>query len=208
MNRDEKAAVVATLSEQISSSDAVFAVDYRGLSVSQAAELRTRLRDADASFRVIKNRLTIRALDDAGEGARALEEHLSGPTALTFVNGDVALAAKALRTYAGEVDKLEFKGGVMGDQSLDADQIGALARMPGRDQLNAQLAGIVASPLTGVVRGLAALVQGLASQLGQIRDQGLVSDEPSSADGEVEEAAEPAAAADDAPESAEPDPDG
>src|SRR3954451_6706361 len=97
MNREQKAAAIAEIVAQIKESDAVFAVDYRGISVPQAADLRTRLRDADASFRVVKNTLTERAADKAG--AEGLKELLEGPTAMTFVRGDAALAAKALRDF-------------------------------------------------------------------------------------------------------------
>ena len=83
MNRDQKAAVIDEVAVQISKSEAVYAVDYRGISVPQAAELRTKLRDADASFRVVKNTLGERAADKAG--AEALKELLDGPTAMTFV---------------------------------------------------------------------------------------------------------------------------
>ena len=86
MNRDQKAAVIDEVAGQISGADAVFAVDYRGLSVPQAAELRTRLRDADASFRVVKNTLTERAADKAG--VEGLKQLLEGPTAMTFVRGE------------------------------------------------------------------------------------------------------------------------
>ena len=115
MNREQKAAAVAEIAESIKEADAVFAIDYRGISVPQAAELRTRLRDVDASFRVVKNSLTERAVDEVG--ADALKALLEGPTALTFVRGDAALAAKALQTFRRETDRLEFKGGLLGAEA-------------------------------------------------------------------------------------------
>src|ERR671922_1623724 len=113
MNKEQKAAVVDEVAGQIEGSEAVFAVDYRGISVPQAAELRTRLRDADASFRIVKNTLTLRAADKAG--AEALKELLEGPTAMTFVRGDAAMAAKALADFrrASGGTLLQFKGGWM-----------------------------------------------------------------------------------------------
>ncbi len=173
MNKDQKAAVVDEVAAQISDSGAVFAVDYRGISVPQAAELRAKLRDADASFRVVKNSLTERAADKAG--ADSLRELLDGPTALTFVRGDAAVAAKALNDFARASQLLEFKGGLLDGAALSADEIRAIARMPARDVLNAQFVGLVASPLTGLVRSLGGLIGGLASQLRQIGEQGLVS---------------------------------
>ena len=94
MNRDQKSAAIEEIAAQIEGAEAIFAVDYRGISVAQAAELRAKLRESDASFRVVKNRLTKLAADKAGEAR--LTELLEGPTALTFVGGDTASAAKAI----------------------------------------------------------------------------------------------------------------
>lgn len=181
MNRDQKEAAVAAVAAQIEQSDAVIAVDYRGISVPQAAELRTRLNDAGARFRVVKNTLTKLAVDQAG--ADSLKEILEGPTAFTFVaaeGGDAALAAKALAEFGRRNDLLEFKGGVMGGEALSVEQLGALARLPAREVLHGQLVGVVASPITGLVRGLNALIAGLAIQLKQIAVQ--KTEEPSGAD--------------------------
>jgi large subunit ribosomal protein L10 len=172
MNRDEKATAIEEIAAQIEGAEAIFAVDYRGISVPQAAELRSKLRDADASFRVVKNRLTKLAADKAGE--ERLAELLEGPTALTFVRGDTAMAAKAISTFNREHEVLTFKGGFMEDLSLDEDRFKSIARLPSRDVLNGQFAGVVASPLTGLVRGLGSMVSGLALQLGQIAERGLV----------------------------------
>jgi large subunit ribosomal protein L10 len=177
MNREEKSATIQEIAAQIEASEAIFAVDYRGITVSQAAELRSKLREADASFRVVKNRLTKLAADKAGE--ERLAELLQGPTALTFVRGDTAQAAKAISTFNKEHDVLTYKGGFMDTTSLDAESFKAIALLPSREVLIGQFAGVVASPITGVVRGLNALIQGLASQLGQIADQGLVTGEAS-----------------------------
>jgi large subunit ribosomal protein L10 len=178
MNRDQKQAVVQEVASQIQDSEAVFAVDYRGISVPQAAELRERLNEAGARFRVVKNTLTIRAVEQAG--ADHMKEMLEGPTAFTFVaadGGDVALAAKALSQFRRANQLLEFKGGRMGGEALTIDQIESIARLPARDVLDGQLVGVLASPVTGVVRLLNQLIAGLAQQLQQVADQGLVSGE-------------------------------
>jgi large subunit ribosomal protein L10 len=172
VNRDQKAAVIDRLAGQLESAEAVFAIDYRGLSVQQAVDLRSSLTEADAVFTVAKNTLTERAADKAG--AETLKPLLEGPTALTFVNGDVAVAAKALATFRRQNNVLEFKGGSLGDEVLSIDQIESIARLPARDVLFGQFVGVVASPITGVVRGLNALISGLAIQLGAIAEQGLV----------------------------------
>jgi len=169
MNREQKAAAVDEIAGQLKESEAVFAVDYRGISVPQAAELRVRLREADATFRVVKNTLTDRAADQAG--TETLKALLEGPTALTFVRGDAALAAKAIATFGRETDTLAFKGGLLGAEPLDPEQILAISRLPARDVLYGQLVGLAASPITGLVRGLNALIAGLAIQLGQIAEK-------------------------------------
>ena len=144
MNRDQKAAVIDEVAGQITGSEAVFAVDYRGISVPQAAELRIRLRGADATFRVVKNTLTDLAADRAG--AEGLKELLTGPTAMTFVRGDAAAAAKALRDFRRSTGNqlLEFKGGWMN---------------------GAPLSGL-AGALNNLIGGLARALQGVADQKG------------------------------------------
>lgn len=192
MNRDEKAQAIEEIAADITASEAIFAVDYRGISVPQAAELRSKLREADASFRIVKNRLTKIAADKAGEGER-LNDLLQGPTALTFVRGDTAQAAKAITSFNKEHEVLTYKGGFMGSTSLDEDAFKAISRLPGREVLNGQLAGVVASPLTGLVRGLGSMIQGLALQLGQIAEKGLVSGEAPKDEAQIAEPAEDAA---------------
>jgi large subunit ribosomal protein L10 len=179
MNREEKSAAIKEIAADIEAAEAIFAVDYRGISVPQAAELRSKLREADASFRIVKNRLTKIAADQAGE--ERLAELLQGPTALTFVRGDTAQAAKAITTFNKEHEVLTYKGGFMDSTSLDEVAFKSIAKLPGREVLNGQLAGVVASPLTGL-------------QLGQIAEKGLVSGEAPAAEEPKAEKAEEAPA--------------
>jgi large subunit ribosomal protein L10 len=205
MNRDQKAAVVDEIAGQIEAAQAIFAVDYRGISVSQIAELRAKLRESDTRFRIVKNSLSERAADKAG--AEALRPMLEGPTALALVAGDAAMAAKALNDTARALNNLiEFKGGLMDGNTLSADDVRAIARLPSRDVLNAQLVGTIAAPLSGLVRTLNALIAGVAIQLQAIADQDLVSGEApaaaaaAAAEPEAEAAPEPEAEAEAAPE--------
>jgi large subunit ribosomal protein L10 len=174
MNRDQKAAVVEEVAGRLQDAEAVFAVDYRGISVPQAAELRERLGEAGASFRVVKNTLTILAADKAG--TEELKELLEGPTAFTFVSpdGDPALATKALANFNRDTDLLAIKGGRMAGAVISIDTIQELARLPAVEVLHGQLVGTLASPVTGLVRGLNQMIAGIAQQLQQIADQGLV----------------------------------
>ena len=207
MNREQKAERVAEIATAIKESEAVFAVDYRGISVPQAAELRTKLIDAGARFSVVKNTLTERAADDAG--ADSLKEYLEGPTAFTFVSadGDVALAAKALSQFRRANDVLEFKGGLMNGEVLTIDQIESIAKLPAVEVLHGQMVGVLASPITGLVRGLNQLIAGLAIALGQIQAEGKIgadapAEEPAAEDDEgpaAEESPAEEASAEEAP---------
>jgi large subunit ribosomal protein L10 len=172
VNRNQKSDVIEQVATQIRESQAVFAVDYRGVTVKQAGMLRDRLLEADATFRVVKNTLTERAADEAG--APGLKGLLTGPTALTFVRGDAALAAKALAGFRRETQLLDFKGGTLEGDTLSVEQVESIARLPTREVLQGQFVGVLASPLTGLVRGLGGLISGLAVALGQIQEKGLV----------------------------------
>ncbi len=200
MNREQKAAAIAEIAAHIDESEAVFAVDYKGISVPQAAELRAKLRDADATFKVVKNSLTERAADQVG--AEQLKELLEGPTALTFVRGDAAVAAKAIADYGRLTQLLPFKGGLMEGAALAPEEIRALSRLPSREVLYGQLVGVVASPVTGLVRTLGALVSGLAVALGQVREKKesgeIPAGEPPAAPAEAEPQAEAEAPAEQA----------
>jgi large subunit ribosomal protein L10 len=211
MNRDQKTAVVDEIAEQLQGSEAIFAVDYRGISVTQVADLRDKLRDADARFRVVKNSLSELAADKAGMAS--LKPMLIGPTALTFVKGDAAMAAKALNDAARSFQLLDFKGGVLNGSVLTADDVRSIARLPSRDVLNQQLVATIAAPLSGLVRTLNALIAGVAIQLQAIVDMDppvLVSGEAPAPALAAEPEPEPepeAPAADPEPEAAAPESD-
>jgi large subunit ribosomal protein L10 len=195
MNREEKAAVIDEVASQIEEAHAIFAVDYRGLSVRQAADLRARLIEIDSNLRVVKNTLTERAADKVG--AEPLKAFLEGPTAFTFVKGDPVLAAKALAAFRREAQLPEFKGGWMDGKELTVADIEALSRLPSLEVMHGQLVGLVANPLSGLVRTLNALLSGIAIALGQIQEQGLVggeapAPEAPAADAEAEAPAEDA----------------
>jgi large subunit ribosomal protein L10 len=172
LNREQKAQVIEEVAESLRESNAVFAVDYRGITVAQSAELRTTLRAAECV------------------GADGLKPILQGPTAMTFVRGDAAAAAKALRDFrrASQNTLLEFKGGWMDGQALSPEDVDAIAQLPSKEVLVGRLVGMIASPLTGLATALNNLPAGLARQLQQIVDQGLLGgDAPASATTDTEE---------------------
>jgi large subunit ribosomal protein L10 len=196
MNREEKAAVIDQIAGEFGESDAIFALDYRGITVAQIAELREKLRASDTKLRVAKNSLSELAADQAG--VADIKPMLVGPTALALVKGDAAAAAKVLSDTARALrGPLEFKGGFMSGSVLSGADVEAIAKLPSREVLNAQLVGTIAAPLTGLARTLNALISGIAIQLGQIRDQGLVSGTapaPAADEAPAAEAAAPAEA--------------
>lgn len=192
MNRAEKAAVIEEITAEINEAQAVFAVDYRGITVAQVADVRAKLRESDTTFRVVKNTLTERAADQAG--AEALKALLEGPTALAFVKGDAAAAAKTLSDAAKETELLPFKGGLMDGNALSADDIKAISKLPSREVLYGQLVGIVASPITGLARSLNGLLGGLAIALAGVQEK--------KESGEIPAGDAPAAAAEPAAEEA------
>ena len=191
MNREEKAALVEEIAAQLAEAGAIFAVDYRGIGVPEAAELRGKLAESDASFRIVKNRLAKRAAESAGtEDLTALFE---GPTALTLVKGDPVTAAKTIADFARQHRVPTYKGGIMDGAPLDPEQFQRIARLPGLDVLHGQLVGVVSSPISGVARGLSQLLAGLAGQLGQIQEQGLVkgqAEEPAQGEEKTDDEAE------------------
>ena len=175
MNLAEKTAVVDEIAADLEQAKAILAVDYRGISVAEIAELRSQLYEADSKLRIVKNTLSRRAVDQAG--VDALKEYLIGPTAFAFIGGDIAQAAKALNGFASDGEPITFKGGLMDGNLLSADDIKRIAKLPARDILNGQLTCLVASPLTGLARGMNGLLGGLAIALAQIREQ-KISEEP------------------------------
>ena len=168
MKREEKARVIEELAEKLRGGAAVL-VDYQGMDVAQSTQLRARSREAGVEFVVAKNTLTRRAADEAG--VEDLSEYLVGPTALAFSEDPVA-SAKLMAEFAGQVESFSLKGGLLeGGRVLDEAGVVALSRLPGREQLLAQVVGGISSPLTGLVNVLNNTVQGLVIALNQIAEQ-------------------------------------
>jgi large subunit ribosomal protein L10 len=158
--RPEKVAVVEEISSKLQAADAIFVSEYRGMTVAQLAELRDALRPNEAQHVIYKNTLTRLAV--AAIGREVLDEHLSGPTALTFVSGDVAGAAKALCDAAKRFPALVIKGGMLGETVLSSVDVAALAELPSRDELLAQFAGALQAPLVKTAGLLQALPRNFA----------------------------------------------
>jgi len=141
----EKAAVVAEVRERLAASSAVVVTEYRGMTVGALAKLRRALRNHGAEYSVYKNTLARFGAREAG--LADLEQFLVGPTAITFVSGDASAVAKTLRDHAKENPVLVMKGGIVGGKPVDARMLAALADLPPREVLLAQLAGALQAPL-------------------------------------------------------------
>jgi large subunit ribosomal protein L10 len=167
--RPEKVAVVNEVRDRLSSSDGVILTEYRGLNVTQLADLRRSLRAAGGHYKIYKNTLVRFAVRELG--LESLEEMLLGPTAITFVDGDAAAVAKSLRDFARGNPNLVIKGGVLGETILSAKDAAALAELPSKEQLLAQLAGAMAAPLQNMAGLLKALPQNFAYALRAVAEQ-------------------------------------
>jgi large subunit ribosomal protein L10 len=168
VNREEKVRVIESLTAKLRAGSAVL-VDYQGMDVARSTDLRRRSREAGVDFVVAKNTLTRRAADEAG--VEGLQEFLVGPTALAFSEDPVA-SAKLMAEFADQVESFALKGGLLeGGRILAESDVVALSKLPGRDQLLAQIVGGISSPLTGLVTVLNNTVQGLVVALGQIAEQ-------------------------------------
>jgi large subunit ribosomal protein L10 len=200
MLKADKERVVAELTERLKSTSTLFVADYRGLSVKEIDELRTKLIEHGARFSVVKNTLTRRAAEAAGE--EALLAMLEGPTAIAFIeaDGDLVAVAKALADSARTTKVLQIRGGLLDGAPIGEEQIKSLATLPPTDVLRGQVLGAITAPLMTVVglisapvRDLLGLIDARIAQLGDSADV----ESPSSGDG-PEDSAEPVAEAEEA----------
>ena len=167
--RPEKVAVVDEVREKLADADAALLTEYRGLTVKQLAELRRQLRPAGAEYKIYKNTLVRFAAREVVDDQ--LDPLLTGPTAITFVRGDAAAVAKLLRDYARGHQALVVKGGLLGDKVVSAKDVEALADLPPRDVLLAQLAGAFQAPMVKLAGLLQALPRNFAYGLAALIDQ-------------------------------------
>jgi large subunit ribosomal protein L10 len=161
MKRDQKQQVVEELTARLKAAETLLVADYRGLTMPQIDELRTRLLESGARFTVVKNTLTRRAAEAAGtEGLLTL---LDGPSAIAFLeaDGDMVAAAKALADSARETNVLEIRGGILQGRTMTADEVESLAKLPPAEVLRGQVLGAIIAPLTALAGLLNAPLQNL-----------------------------------------------
>ncbi|HET6477180.1 MAG TPA: 50S ribosomal protein L10 [Thermoleophilia bacterium] len=169
MLRNEKDAVIAEVTQLLTDTENLFVSDYRGLTVAELAELRGKLRESGARFKIVKNTLGGIAADKAGR--EPVRELMSGPTAVTFCGDDLVGAAKALADFAKTHPQLEVRGGLLDASLIDPADVKAIASLPPRDVLVAQLVGTMAAPMTGLVTVLQGTISGFVRALDQVAQQ-------------------------------------
>ena len=166
--RPEKVALVADVRSRMESSDAVLFTEYRGLNVSEMAELRAALSPVGATYKIYKNTLARVA---ARELELDIEDYLLGPTGLTFIDGDPAAVAKVLDGYRKSHDVFVIKGGLLGDVMITSDGVRKLASLPPREELLAQLGGLVQAPMAQMAGALAAPLREFGGLLGAMQQK-------------------------------------
>ncbi len=165
----DKTTAVATLQDAFSESSDFFFADYRGMTVEQLTDLRNKLREKNASFRVVKNRFAKVAFNNL-EKPQEILDLLKGPTAITLIDGESGPAAKVLFEMAKEMP-LEIKGGLVGSDIFDAKQLEAYSKLPTKDELIAKLMGTMKAPVQNVVYVLNAVPTKLVRTLQAVADQ-------------------------------------
>jgi large subunit ribosomal protein L10 len=169
LKKEQKEVTVDTLREELGKSQAVFVTDYMGLNVEKITRLRKSVKAAGGTYKVVKNTLLERASQDLP--AHLLENSFAGPTAVAMAFKDPVAVAKILVDFAKENEKLEIQTGVLGQQVLTAEDVQALAKMPGREQLLAQMLGSLKAPATNFVGLMAAMLRQLLYVLSAIEKQ-------------------------------------
>jgi large subunit ribosomal protein L10 len=198
MKRDRKEQVVEELTARLKAAETLLVADYRGLTMPQIDELRTRLLESGARFTVVKNTLTRRAAEAAGTDA--LLTLLDGPSAIAFLeaDGDMVAAAKALADAARETNVLEIRGGIMQGRSMTADEVETLAKLPPAEVLRGQVLGAIIAPITALAGLLNAPLQNLVGLIDARIDQ-LGGEEEASVEEAAPEPEAEAAPAEEAP---------
>jgi large subunit ribosomal protein L10 len=169
MTREEKQQLVKQWSTEFKDVPYAVLVDYRGLTVAQVTELRSKIRQSGSSYRVVKNTLAKLALP--GTKLEGLQQYFDGPTALTFNHEDPIGMAKVLVDFAKETDKLKIKVGMLDGQLLEPDQVKELSKMPSREELLSKLLFLLNAPVQRLASALNGITRNFAVVMKQVADQ-------------------------------------
>lgn len=169
MARPEKMATVAEIKDRLQRAVSVVLTDFRGLNVSEATELRKRLREAGIEYKVVKNTLTTLAAREVK--IEGLDQFLTGPTAMAFSYNDPISAAKILAAFARDHKKLQLKAGILEGKAIGQAEVRALANLPSREQLLAAVCGALQSPMRSLVTVLSGSMRNFVYGLEALRKQ-------------------------------------
>jgi large subunit ribosomal protein L10 len=168
-NSVKKQAVIDDIRDKFSRAQGIVLLDYRGLSVSEDNDLRAQLRNAGVEYRVMKNTMITRAANELE--IEGLTEYLAGPTAVAFSYDDPTTGARVLSDFIDKAKKTEIKCGVLGKETLDAQRVQALAKLPSKEELIAKMLGSLNGGVTGLVYALSGVSRGLVTALSAVADQ-------------------------------------
>lgn len=166
-SREDKGAIVADLKEKLSETQLAVVIDYQGLSVAEITELRTRLRAAGATCKVTKNTFMRLAIGE-DENWQPMNQFLKGSTAFLLVNDDIGGAVRAYQGFKKDLKKTEFRGGVMQGQALNEEQVKAIADLPSKEELIAQIAGAINAVATKLAVGINQVPTSLARGINEV----------------------------------------
>ena len=169
MNRTEKQSQVDSIRDQFERASLSVVAEFEGIAVAEVTEFRSKLREAEGQFRVVKNSLAKRAVD--GDDAQALGEFFKGPVGVVFSYGDPAATAKVVKEFAKGRDGFQVKAGFIEGQLLDAPGVNQIADLPSRDELVARMLRSMNSPISGLATVLAGTVRGLVYTLSAVADK-------------------------------------
>ena len=169
LSRQEKDELVASYRDGVATAPHVILLSFKGISVPQATELRSRVRESGGRYEVVKNRIILRAI--GGSPLEVLKQPCAGPTAVAYSQDDPVALAKALNDFAKEVPAIEFKAGFVEGSLVEAEEVKQLESLPSREELLTRLVFLLQSPISGLARVLAALPRHFVVALEQVRRQ-------------------------------------
>ena len=169
LTRIQKEELILSYQQTLAVAPHAFLIDYKGISVPQATELRDRVRESGGQYVVVRNRMLLRAIE--GAALEELKEHLQGPVAIAYSQDDPVALAKALSDFSKEVPELELKAGLVEGRAVAAEEIREIAMLPSRDELMAKMLFLLQSPISRFVRALGAIPQQLVTVLHQVAQE-------------------------------------
>ncbi len=166
---EQKQQIVEEIKQKVQNAKSLVLVDYKGLNVKNDTEMRTKMREADVEYKVLKNRLVKIALNQLGY--TDFDKDLEGTTAFAFANSDPTAAAKIIKESIAKYNKMKIKSGMIEGKPISQEEVIALAELPSKEVMVATVLGVLMSPITGLARVLSGTIGGLAIALKQIADK-------------------------------------